>query len=73
MATTAFLSMWISNSATCAMMLPIIEVVLIEVIKENRDNHSPRLCNGAEKIELQTINNDENPNTKSGERNLLVF
>jgi len=28
---TAFLSMWISNTAACAMMLPILEAILAEI------------------------------------------
>lgn len=33
MSTTAFLSMWISNAAATGMMLPIIQAILIEMIK----------------------------------------
>lgn len=36
MSTTGFLSMWISNTAATAMMLPILEAILVEVIKEKR-------------------------------------
>lgn len=34
MSTTAFLSMWISNTATAAMMLPIAQAVLLEIKEE---------------------------------------
>ena len=34
MITTAFLSMWISNTATTAMMVPIVEAVLTEIRNE---------------------------------------
>ena len=36
--TTAFLSMWISNTATTAMMVPIVEAVLSEIKNENIKN-----------------------------------
>ena len=35
MLTTSFLSMWISNTATTAMMVPIVEAVLGEIKNEN--------------------------------------
>lgn len=35
MSTTAFLSMWISNTATAAMMLPIAQAVLLEIKDES--------------------------------------
>ena len=35
MSTTAFLSMWISNTATAAMMLPIAQAVLLEIKEES--------------------------------------
>ena len=36
MATTAFLSMWLSNTATSAMMLPIAQVVIQELREESK-------------------------------------
>ena len=38
MLTTAFLSMWISNTATTAMMVPIVEAVLREIRNKSIKN-----------------------------------
>ena len=35
MLTTSFMSMWISNTATTAMMVPIVEAVMGEIKNEN--------------------------------------
>ena len=35
---TFFLSMWISNNATTAMMMPILEAVLLEMEGKNSDS-----------------------------------
>ena len=37
MLSTAFLSMWISDTATCAMMIPILQAVLDEVLSTTVD------------------------------------
>ena len=37
MLATAFLSMWISNTAACAMMIPILDAILEEVLSVNPD------------------------------------
>ena len=37
---TMFLSMWISNTATTSMMVPIVEAIVIELDTElSKDNH----------------------------------
>ena len=49
---TAFCSMWISNTATTAMMIPIIEAVLSEIEHKNEDlndNQSYGTFEGANK------------------------
>ena len=40
MCTTAFLSMWISNTATAAMMLPIVHAVLVQIKKQTPEERS---------------------------------
>ncbi|XP_046644936.1 solute carrier family 13 member 5-like isoform X3 [Daphnia pulicaria] len=42
MFTTMFLSMWISNTATTAMMVPIVEAVVEELYKNNDDEEMER-------------------------------
>ena len=37
MLTTMFISMWISNTATTAMMIPILEAVLVELGSQHRE------------------------------------
>ena len=37
---TAILSMWISNTATTAMMIPILEAVLVELGSQHRDDYA---------------------------------
>lgn len=39
MSTTAFLSMWISNTATTAMMVPIIDAIIFEIGDECKEGH----------------------------------
>ena len=36
---TVILSMWISNTATTAMMIPILEAVLVELGSQHRDDY----------------------------------
>lgn len=37
MITTAFLSLWISNTASTAMMLPVVEAVVQQLVKCEND------------------------------------
>ena len=44
MVTTMFLSMWISNTATTAMMLPIVDAVAEAINQENNaEQKNPRM------------------------------
>lgn len=49
MGITAFLSMWISNTATAAMMLPIAHAVLEEIKEENEITSSSQ-CTAGDKV-----------------------
>ena len=88
MAPTAFCSMWISNTATTAMMIPIIEAVLGEI--EDKQDHidiknesygtfeseniSVRCQEGDGKEELPTYNDITIPssNEKQRSKNAVV-
>ncbi|TMS36312.1 hypothetical protein L596_003506 [Steinernema carpocapsae] len=39
MAVTGFLSMWISNTATTALMVPIVQSVIVELVKNHRGQY----------------------------------
>ena len=39
MVTTIFLSMWISNTSTTVLMVPIVEALIKELDKVSSDNH----------------------------------
>ncbi len=64
MSTTAFLSMWISNTATAAMMLPIAHAVLEEVREEPVPDRGPVREGGSNgrvstHLELSTMGTSE--------------
>lgn len=48
MITTGFLSMWISNTATAAMILPIAHAVLQEISGKKKSQHHNRQSNSVE-------------------------
>lgn len=77
MLTTAFLSMWISNTATTAMMVPIVEAVLSEIKDESiknrleKDNNENSLADELDEVvphngsfELGDISEDEEKEEK---------
>ena len=45
MLTTAFLSMWIMNTATTAMMVPIVEAVLGQIKNDSTKNQLEKTYN----------------------------
>ena len=46
MLTTSFLSMWISNTATTSMMIPIAQAVLIQLMKSDITRNQSHDDNG---------------------------
>ena len=60
MLTTSFLSMWISNTATTAMMVPIVEAVLGEIKNESIKN------------QLEKKNEDNSQADEVRRQNLIV-
>ncbi|XP_077984149.1 Na(+)/citrate cotransporter-like isoform X2 [Glandiceps talaboti] len=58
MLTTAFLSMWMSNTATTAMMIPIAHAVIVEML--DKRHNIPR---------ASTTGHPEGTTTKGGEKN----
>lgn len=81
MIVTAFLSMWISNTATTAMMLPISQAVLEQLsateadsdekeLREGRDNQAFELAEVNTKQALDNVSGDK-PKSKSDMLTLL--
>lgn len=52
MGITAFMSLWISNAASCSMMLPIINAVVIQLILNDELYHAKPKTDGYENIAM---------------------
>uniref|UniRef100_A0A8C4QPS3 Solute carrier family 13 member 1 n=1 Tax=Eptatretus burgeri TaxID=7764 RepID=A0A8C4QPS3_EPTBU len=67
MATTAFLSMWINNSSTTAMMMPIMEAVLLQLSNtSDTECHASQDQKRSECLEEQSENKSENEMNEMG-------
>lgn len=75
MLTTGFLSMWMSNTATTAMMLPIVEAILIELIRDKR-HRTPNTINSSgsrNSSSRETIFNDPQSNKIQERTRKIIF